>query len=101
MHVSEGRHPTIRVSGLLIPLTRKPVLSREDTFGIMEALLTKESKELFLKIKKLIFRMIILANRLNNPLKSGRALEGMVFFNKELSVSLFGLYRKRFARQKS
>ena len=47
LHVSEGRHPTIRVSGLLIPLTRKPVLSREDTFGIMEALLTKESKELF------------------------------------------------------
>jgi len=55
IHLSEGRHPTIRVSGLLLPLVKNPVLSKEDTTGLMNELLTKENKEIFLKNKEVDF----------------------------------------------
>ncbi len=53
--ISEGRHPTIRVSGFLIPLIRKPVFSRDDTYGILGELLNPVNKELFLKNKEIDF----------------------------------------------
>ena len=55
LHISEGRHPTIRVSGSLIPLVRKPILSKDDTHGILEGLLTPPNRELFLKNKEVDF----------------------------------------------
>lgn len=55
LHISEGRHPTIRVSGFLIPLVRKPVFSKDDTHGIIGELLTPVNKELFLKNKEVDF----------------------------------------------
>ncbi len=55
LHLSEGRRPTIRVSGLLIPLVKKDVLTKEALDGIVTLLLTKENKELFLKNKEMDF----------------------------------------------
>ena len=55
LHISEGRRPTIRVSGFLIPLVKKDVLSKEDTYGIIKELLTSANKELFLKNKEIDF----------------------------------------------
>jgi len=55
LHLSEGRLPTIRVSGFLIPLVKSRVLTKEDTEGIITELLTKENKDLFLKNKEMDF----------------------------------------------
>jgi len=55
LHLSEGRRPTIRVSGALVPLVKKEVLTREDTIGLMSALLNAEEKELFLQTKEADF----------------------------------------------
>ena len=40
LHLSEGRHPTIRVSGMLLPLVKHPELSKEDTAGLLNELLS-------------------------------------------------------------
>ncbi len=42
LHFSVDAHPMIRVSGALIPLIKKPVLTSEDTVGFCRALLTEE-----------------------------------------------------------
>lgn len=55
LHLSEGRPPTIRVSGALIPLVKKPKLTKTDTVGFLEKLLTPESKKLFLDQKEMDF----------------------------------------------
>ncbi|MEK7606349.1 MAG: PilT/PilU family type 4a pilus ATPase [Patescibacteria group bacterium] len=55
LHLSAGYPPTVRVSGMLIPLVKKEVLTAEDTEGFMEVLLTKENKELFLQEKEIDF----------------------------------------------
>lgn len=55
LHISEGRHPMIRVSGFLIPLVKKPIFTKEDTNGIIGELLNSVNKELFLKNKEIDF----------------------------------------------
>ena len=55
LHLSTGYPPTVRVSGMLIPLVKKNVLSEEDARSFMEVLLTPENKELFLKEKEVDF----------------------------------------------
>ncbi len=55
IHLSEGMHPTIRVSGFLLPISRKPVLSKGDTMGFITELLNKENKDLFLKNQEIDF----------------------------------------------
>jgi twitching motility protein PilT len=55
LHLSEGRQPTLRVSGFLIPLLKEKKLSREDTLGIISAMMTPENKEIFLKTKEMDF----------------------------------------------
>ncbi|MFZ2038369.1 MAG: PilT/PilU family type 4a pilus ATPase [Minisyncoccia bacterium] len=55
LHLSEGRHPTIRVAGVLLPLIRKPVLTKKDTLAITEHLLSKENIEKFLAEKEIDF----------------------------------------------
>lgn len=50
LHISAGRHPTIRISGELIPLVKKSVLTPEDTAGLIFAMLKEDrQKELFEK----------------------------------------------------
>lgn len=55
LHVSVGRHPTIRIDGSLIPLVKYPVFTQEHAQGLVFALLTDEQKEIFLKEKELDF----------------------------------------------
>lgn len=55
LHISEGRHPTIRVSGLLLPLIKHPVLTKEDTAGILEQLLPTQNKIRFYSDKEIDF----------------------------------------------
>ncbi|MFH0803843.1 MAG: type IV pili twitching motility protein PilT, partial [Candidatus Tagabacteria bacterium] len=52
LHISVGMHPIIRVSGALMPLIKMPILSPEDTEGLILAFLSdfnekrlKEDKE--------------------------------------------------------
>lgn len=55
LHLAVGRHPTIRVMGSLIPIIKQPVLSPEDTQGLIFNMLTEENKEPLLKNKELDF----------------------------------------------
>jgi twitching motility protein PilT len=55
LHLSAGYHPTIRVSGLLIPLVAKDLLTAEDMKGLIDVLLTPANKELFMSEKELDF----------------------------------------------
>ncbi len=55
LHLTAGYHPTIRVSGLMIPLVAQAMLTADDTKGFMEVLLTPANKELFLREKEVDF----------------------------------------------
>jgi twitching motility protein PilT len=55
LHLSEGRSPAIRVSSFLIPLVKKPKLTKADTMGLLAELLTKESLEKFLQTREMDF----------------------------------------------
>ena len=55
LHLSEGRFPTIRVAGTLIPITRSKELTREDVNAILFIVLSPEMREKFLKEKELDF----------------------------------------------
>jgi twitching motility protein PilT len=55
LHISEGRHPTIRVSSMLLPLAKQSVLTKEDTTGILNELLSEKNKELFYTSKEVDF----------------------------------------------
>lgn len=55
LHLSEGRNPTIRVSGILLPLVKYPVLSKEDTMGLIGEMLTEKNKESFFNDKEIDF----------------------------------------------
>src|SRR5437870_983933 len=55
LHLSEGRHPTIRVSGELIPLVKKELLTPQDTSAFLDILLTPAKKTHFLETKEVDF----------------------------------------------
>lgn len=56
LHLSVGRHPTLRIDGALLPLSRESVLTPEDALGLVSELLkTEERRERFLKEKELDF----------------------------------------------
>ncbi len=55
LHLSEGRHPTIRVSGMLLPLVKHAELSKEDTAGYLNELLSPKNKEIFYNSKEIDF----------------------------------------------
>ncbi len=55
LHLVVGRHPTIRVSGELIPLVKKPVLEEADTLGLVKELLDEANLKLFLETKEMDF----------------------------------------------
>ncbi|OGF61950.1 type IV pili twitching motility protein PilT [Candidatus Giovannonibacteria bacterium RIFCSPLOWO2_01_FULL_44_40] len=52
LHLSVGRHPVLRVSGQLVPLTKKPILAQADTAGLAEALMGKDWYHEFLTGKE-------------------------------------------------
>lgn len=55
LHFSEGRPPTVRISGFLIPLVNKPKLKKDDTMAFASELLRAEDKKLFLENKEIDF----------------------------------------------
>ncbi|PJE74174.1 MAG: type IV pili twitching motility protein PilT [Candidatus Taylorbacteria bacterium CG10_big_fil_rev_8_21_14_0_10_41_48] len=55
LHLSDGRYPTIRVAGFLIPLMDRRVLTVEDTAGFMGVILKPDDRALFQKTKEIDF----------------------------------------------
>ncbi len=55
LHLSEGRQPIIRVSGLLIPLAKMSVLSRSDMEGLLSLFLSPETRAEFENRKEVNF----------------------------------------------
>ena len=55
LHITVGRHPTIRIDGGLVELAKKPVLTEEVAREFIFLMLSKEQKEEYLKNKELDF----------------------------------------------
>jgi len=55
LHFSRGAHPTIRVSGNLVPMLKEPVLTDEDAMGFLKALLKPEQEKHFLQDQEFDF----------------------------------------------
>ena len=55
LHFSEGRHPTIRVNQDLVPILEYPVLSKEDTEGLLKQLISSEEFKKFTDNQELDF----------------------------------------------
>jgi len=55
IHISTGRHPTLRIDGELIPLVKQSIITPERAEGLVLALLTDQQKEKFLKEKEIDF----------------------------------------------
>ena len=55
IHLAEGRTPFIRVSGSLIPLVKKPVISNTDIKGYLDEFLNEDNKVLLAKDKEVDF----------------------------------------------
>ena len=53
LHIAVGRHPTIRIDDVLIPLQKEPILTPEATDGLISAILSPVQREEFLKEKEL------------------------------------------------
>ena len=49
LHISVGKHPTLRVSRELVPLIKKPVLTPEDTRGIVFEMLDEAAQKKLLE----------------------------------------------------
>jgi twitching motility protein PilT len=45
LHLSVGRRPTVRVDSVLVPLAQEAVLTKEDSEGLVKALLTDSQQE--------------------------------------------------------
>ncbi len=55
LHLSSGRHPTIRVNGELVFLLNQTELTQEDISGMLKAVLTEEHYKHFLEVEELDF----------------------------------------------
>jgi twitching motility protein PilT len=55
LHLSEGRIPSLRVSGLIIPLTNKKPFTRKDIEAFLDLILSDPAKEEFLNNKEVDF----------------------------------------------
>lgn len=53
LHLSVGRHPTLRLDGQLVPLTYKPILTPDHTQHLVFSLLTSGQKEELAKEKEI------------------------------------------------
>ncbi|MDD4803598.1 MAG: PilT/PilU family type 4a pilus ATPase [Candidatus Pacebacteria bacterium] len=80
LHLSEGKKPTIRVSGLLFPLVKREVLSKEDLLGVLSELISKDNKEKFLEDKELDF---------SYGMENGERFRGNAYFQQGMvSIAL-------------
>lgn len=45
LHLAVGRHPTLRIDGRLVPISREGILTPDDTKGLSEVILREENKK--------------------------------------------------------
>jgi twitching motility protein PilT len=55
LHFSAGTHPTIRVSGSLVPMLKEPVLTGEDTMGFAKVMLNQNQQARYLTDQEIDF----------------------------------------------
>ena len=55
LHLAVGRHPTLRIDGVLIPLQKEAILTPEIGENLIMSLLSPEQKDKFLKEKEIDF----------------------------------------------
>ena len=55
LHIAPGRTPVIRVSGYLIPLTKKEIVLPEESEAIIKSLLSEEKYQIFLSNREIDF----------------------------------------------
>ena len=55
LHLSVGSHPTIRVSGSLLPMLKEPAMTAADTAGLLQVMLKKEQYAAFLERQEVDF----------------------------------------------
>lgn len=80
LHLSEGKKPTIRVSGMLLPLVKREVVNKEMIMEILSGLVSKENQEYFLKNKELDF---------SYGIDNGERFRGNAFFQQGMiSIAL-------------
>ncbi len=73
LHLSEGKKPTIRVTGLLLPLVNTDAIDKESIEGILLELVGSANKELFLKNKEIDF---------SYDIENGERFRGNAFFQR-------------------
>ncbi len=86
LHLTVGRHPTIRVSGDLIPIVKIAPLTAEDTIGLVSEILTTENKALFFQNKDLDFAFAT---------SDGNRFRGNVFFQRGYVGAAFRLIAQK------
>ena len=80
LHLAEGRRPMIRVSGLLLPLVKRDVITNEVINGLLAEFVNKEHRETFLKTKELDFSYAI---------ENGERFRGNAYFQQGMiSIAL-------------
>jgi twitching motility protein PilT len=55
LHLSEGRHPTIRTSGMVLPLIKHPPLTHQDIEGMLIAMIGQKNTERFIENREFDF----------------------------------------------
>lgn len=55
LHISVGKYPAIRVAGSLLPLVKMPILTAEDTEGLVMSMLDEKKKAEFLANQEVDF----------------------------------------------
>lgn len=55
LHLSEGRHPTIRTSGMLLPLVKHAPLKHADIEGMLMAMVSEQGLRRFIEKKEMDF----------------------------------------------
>ena len=55
LHISAGSHPTVRVAGSLVSLTKEPILTGDDTFGLLSTMVAEDELDRFVQTRELDF----------------------------------------------
>ncbi len=55
LHLTAESHPTIRVAGSLISLTKEPILTGKETMALLGTMITKDEQEAFIEQKEIDF----------------------------------------------
>lgn len=73
LHITAGIRPMLRITGQLVPLSQKPVLSQKDSAGLAEVMLGKDGFANFLQKKEVDF---------SYPFKNKARFRVNIFFQK-------------------